>query len=186
MSGKKSSRDDYLDMSRPAGFGRISQLFGGRWRTARTWVGIVFSLAVGLAVLVVGSVTIGPAVSAAEGHGTHGYFTARFVACHRRSGCEWKGDFARSRGGPATRTDLEYKGHLPSNVHDGLAVPAIDTGAPYEVFQPGNWTGWLSALGLILLGLVWVLVTVVVAMIRATGRAPFLANWQPGRRDGPG
>lgn len=80
--------------------------------------------------------------------------------------CHWKGDFVRRRGGPAVRSDVEFKGHLPADIQPGEVVPAVDTGAPFEVFQPGNRAVWLGALGLTILGGIWVLATAGVIAMR--------------------
>jgi hypothetical protein len=159
MSRNKPSRDHTSDLPSPVGPARFSAFFRGRWRAVRAPVGMGFSFAIGMALLLGGALNIGPAISAAEGHGTHGYYIARDYYCTGRhsSYCQWKGDFATRPGGPAVRTDVEFKGHLPAGIHAGEVVPAVDAGSPFEVFQPGNRAAWLGALALIVLGGIWVL-----------------------------
>jgi hypothetical protein len=176
MSRNKASREHTFDRPSPTGPARFSAFFRSRWRAVRAPVRLGFSLVIGVVVLLVGAFTLGPAISAAEGHGTHGYYIARSFVCegYRAGSCHWKGDFARTRGGPAVRTDVEFKGHLPADLQPGEVVPAVDTGAPFEVFQPGNRAIWLGALGLTILGGIWILATAgVIAMRFRPGGWPF-------------
>jgi hypothetical protein len=68
------------------------------------------------------------------------------------------------------RSDVAYEGHLPSGIHDGEIVPAVDTGAPSEVFQPGNRTAWLGTLALTVLGAIWVLASAGAVVMRVRSR----------------
>jgi len=53
----------------------------------------------------------------------------------------------------------------------------VDTGAPYEVFQPGNRYSWLFALALTVFGGLLVLATAGLIVIRfKSGSWPFLAS----------
>jgi len=86
------------------------------------------------------SIDIGPAVSAARGHGTRGFFVARTERCGR-NGCSWSGLF-RLPGGQVTRRGVNFFGS-ESGMHAGSVVPALDTGDVSGVF-PGTATraGW--------------------------------------------
>ena len=116
-------------------------LFG--WRSAG---GRVFT---GVFMIMIGAVSIGPAVSAAEGHGTKGYFVAQFQRCGRH-GCSWSGDF-RLPGGQVTRTGVGLDGS-DSNMRVGAVVPALDTGDTSDVFPRHGSMRWLLDLGLLIAG----------------------------------
>jgi len=177
MSRSKTSRDHTSGLSGPTGPARFSAFFRSRWQAVRVPVSVGLCLVFGVLILLAGALNLGPAVSAAEGHGTHGYYIARNFVCvdgYRTHTCEWKGDFVSRPGGPALRSYVEFKGHLPSNIHEGEAVPAVDTGAPSEVFQPGNLYSWFFALALTVFGGLFVLATAALIVIRfKSGSWPF-------------
>jgi len=180
MSRNETSRGHASGLSSPAGPARFSAFFRDRWRAARVPVSVGLCMVFGVLILLGGALNLGPSISAAQGHGTHGYYTARRFTCfdgYRSHYCEWKGDFASKPGGPARRTDVEFKGHLPANIHEGEAVPAVDTGAPSEVFEPGNRYSWLFALALTVFGGLFVLATAGLIVMRFKwGSWPFPVN----------
>ncbi len=128
------------------GFGSRRRLPGPAARAIRLVVGI------GLVVLM--GVSLGPAVSAAEGHGTRGYFVAQAESCGRH-GCSWSGLF-RLPGGQVTRTGVTFDGSYPG-MHIGSVVPALDSGDFSNVFPRHGSDSWLfdlaeGVLGICLIG----------------------------------
>jgi hypothetical protein len=87
---------------------------------------------------------LGPAVSAAEGHGIRGYFVAR-------SGCgscgEWHGVFELPDG-KVIKADADFAGRDPG-MAVGSRVPALDTGAVHSVFPRHGANEWQLAAGLV-------------------------------------
>jgi hypothetical protein len=97
-------------------------------------------LAVGVVLVLVMSLSIGPAISAAQGHGTRGYFVAQTENCGRHS-CTWRGQF-RLPDGQVTRGGVSFDGSYPS-MHAGSMVPALDTGDFSNVFPRHGSVSWL-------------------------------------------
>lgn len=97
----------------------------------------------GIGLLVHAGIIVGPAVSAAEGHGTRGYFVAQTLSCSRR-GCTWIGQFGLP-GGQVTRSGVTFDGS-ESGMHAGSVVPALDTGDLTGVFPRHGDDKWLQAL----------------------------------------
>jgi hypothetical protein len=131
---------------------------------------IAFAFLVAILGLVVGTIRMGPAISAAESHGTRGYFVAQYQTCTRNS-CSWKGDFELSDGA-VTRSHIWFYGSAPA-MTAGTTVPAVDTGDPFGVYQPHS-SQWLLALGPLLLGVGFLLVAAQWARARwsASGAGP--------------
>jgi hypothetical protein len=107
----------------------------------------------GIVLLVHASIIVGPAVSAAEGHGTSGYFVAQTQSCGRH-GCTWIGQF-RLPGGQITRSGVTFDGD-ESGMRAGSVVPALDSGDLTGVFPRHGDDSWLLALaeGVIGIGVV--------------------------------
>ena len=103
--------------------------------------GPVARLVFGIVLLVVAGVGIGPAVSAARGHGVRGYFVAQAENCGRH-GCSWSGLFTLP-GGQVTRSGVDFFGD-ESGMHAGSTVPALDSGALTGVFPRHGNDGWLE------------------------------------------
>jgi hypothetical protein len=87
---------------------------------------------------------LGPAVSAAQGHGIRGYFVAE-------SGCgscgEWHGVFELADG-KVIKTDADFAGRDPG-MAVGSTVPALDTGAVHNVFPRHGANEWELVAGLL-------------------------------------
>jgi hypothetical protein len=87
---------------------------------------------------------LGPAISAAEGHGIHGYFVAK-------SGCstcgEWHGVFELPDG-QVIKTNASFAGRYP-RMAVGSRVPALDTGAVHNVYPRHGANVWQLAAGLL-------------------------------------
>jgi hypothetical protein len=130
-----------LDRQRPGGppsaFSRVT--------------GIFVALAAGTFLLAKGGPEIGPAVSAAQGDGIHGFFVARSQNCSSwPDACTWSGDF-RLTNGTITRTTVEFVGSDPG-IRAGSAVRAIDTGNPSSVYLVNGSGQWLGPAGELTLG----------------------------------
>lgn len=110
------------------------------------WVIIPFGTA---AFVIAGGVEIGPALAAAEGHGTLGYFVAETENCSKY-GCGWTGTFV-TLGNQATRLNVDFSGPHGA-FYRGDRVPAIDTGGPDGVFARHGSAGWVGDLALIIVG----------------------------------
>lgn len=96
-----------------------------------------------------GAREIGPAREAASGHGTHGFFVAEVDHCDNRSVCYWTGNFALPDG-LVTRRNVTL---FPSgNMYSGEKIPALDTGAPRDVFARSGSTAWIEDLVYIIVG----------------------------------
>jgi hypothetical protein len=97
-------------------------------------------LVVGAVVFLVAVIGLGPAISAAEGHGTRGNFVAQTYDCHRS--CHWKGKFELPDG-QITRLSVEYSGD-ETGMHAGTKVRALDTGDLTTVFAGHGSTTWVA------------------------------------------
>ncbi|MFJ3305363.1 hypothetical protein ACIPSA_20010 [Streptomyces sp. NPDC086549] len=95
-------------------------------------------------------VSLGPALSARDGHGRPGRWTATNIRCNKR-GCDEVGTFL-SADGSDRRTRIKMAGR--QDLATGQAVPAVDAGGD-EVYPPGGggfW--WHDLMGVIAAGLV--------------------------------
>jgi hypothetical protein len=109
----------------------------------------VFSPVFGVLFLIVGAVEIGPAVTAAQGHGAAGYFVAEAEHCGK-GGCSWTGDFV-GRDNRVTRQNVGFMG--PHGVlYRGDRLAALDTGAPGAVYARHGSRDWLGDLALLVAG----------------------------------
>jgi hypothetical protein len=123
--------------------------FGSRRRLPGP-VARVIRLVVGIALVVFMGVRIGPAISAAEGHGARGYFVAQAESCGRH-GCSWSGLF-RLPGGQVSRSDVTFDGSHPG-MHIGSVVPALDSGDFSDVFPRHGGDSWLFDLAAGVIGI---------------------------------
>jgi hypothetical protein len=163
----------------PGGLKAFSQSLSraGRRSRSRTSTKVVLLLIPVLAVVAIvgGSTDIGPAVKAARGIGTHGYFVARTETCHRGS-CNWTGDF-RTAGGAVTRTGIKFDGGQ-SGMRAGSAVPALDSGGHSAVFPPTGSHEWIADLAALLGGTavlaawIWIVPARAIRRRRAGHRMP--------------
>jgi hypothetical protein len=93
---------------------------------------------------------IGPAISAARGDGTPGWFTDAGLQCIRRLGCSWVGTFV-SKSGHQVIPGVDYDGSLPASTLPGARTPAIYPGGLHAVFPPHGSYYWIPAILLMLL-----------------------------------
>ncbi len=87
---------------------------------------------------------IGPAISAARGDGTPGWFTNTNLQCMRRAGCSWVGTFV-SKSGHQVVPGVAYDGSLPAGTPPGERIPAIYPGL-HAVFPPHGSYYWIPAI----------------------------------------
>ena len=110
-------------------------------------------------------------ISLAEGHGTHGTFTAgRYTTAHhgQRS---WTGTFTPQGNGPVVK-DVPYNGGLPDATVRGTKVSAVYAGG--QAYAPGS-KQWVLDLVLFAAGVLVFLVwcwRVPVAYLRRSGSVP--------------
>lgn len=97
----------------------------------------------------------GPTLAAYLGHGQHGTFTARTMACPR---CLWYGDFVTGSGRLEHHFLLADGGTVTGK---GDAVPAIDVGKPGMVYPSSGAAVLYPTIALLLLetgGAIYVLI----------------------------
>lgn len=139
--------------------------WGNRWGTqVVTTVALVLFLGIGVACLLQGLAGVRPALRAAEGAGTAGFFVPRSEACGKS--CTWYGDF-RLPDGLVTLRNVTLA-DAGAAVAVGVPVSARDTGGNGTVYprhDPSGWAGpmiefvmgvLISALFLILVAGQWV------------------------------
>lgn len=149
------------------------------WGRGRIW--IVLGPAFAVSIVVWGAIGIGPAVSAAMGHGTRGYFVAQRPNCGK-GGCTWSGQF-RLPDGEITRHGTQLLASDPG-MTAGAVVPALDTGDPFEVFPRDGSRQWLQPSLFLLFGIgllaMWTWTVPRGAIRRRRAGRP--ARGRPGRR----
>jgi hypothetical protein len=101
------------------------------------------------AIIVAGAIGLGPALAAAEGHGTTGYFVAEFQNCNK-SDCGWSGNFMTSDG-QVTRLNVGFQGPH-GTLHAGDRLAALDTGDPSGVYARHGSRDWIGDLAAIVVG----------------------------------
>jgi hypothetical protein len=99
--------------------------------------------------VVTGANRFGPALAAAEGHGTPGYFVATTENCSK-DGCSWAGHFMTADGRIILR-DVGLKGPQ-GPMYPGDRIAALDTGADGAVFARHGERNWMADLALIVAG----------------------------------
>ena len=143
MGGTGVFNSDWDDRHNIARNESIRRDFTQRSRGGRKPPGPLLWLAFGVAILVASAIGFGPSISAAEGHGTRGYFVARTQTCDR-GGCSWGGQF-RLPGGKVTRSGVGFSGN-ESGMRAGTVVPALDAGDRHVVFARHGDLTWLGDL----------------------------------------
>lgn len=123
--------------------------FGSRRRPSGPGTSVIMYV-IGIALVVFMGVHIGPAVSAAQGHGTRGYFVAQAENCGRH-GCTWSGQF-RLPDGQVTRSNVTFDGSYPG-MHAGSVVPALDTGDFSAVFPRHGADSWITDVAVMTFGI---------------------------------
>jgi hypothetical protein len=163
----------------------------GQRRVPSLWASLVVAallILFGTGTLYQAVTRLGPAVQAAHGGRTAGYFIPQRETTGR--GAAWYGEF-RLPDGDVTRRDVGIQDLPVSAVHAGVPVAARDTGDPAGVYprdDPGAWhypadvavmTGWFYG---------WALVLVIRAAARRRGwsrRAPDHRAGDPPPAAGP-
>jgi hypothetical protein len=100
--------------------------------------------------IITSAIGIGPAVAAAQGHGTQGYFVPMWRTCGH-AGCSWGGDFTLP-GGQITRVGVNLD-NPQGKILPNVAVPALDTGELGTVFSPHGSRLWIMMLTLLIGGI---------------------------------
>jgi hypothetical protein len=125
-------------------------------------LGVIVLIAFGTLFMSMGVTEIGPALRAAHGGGTVGYF----IPGQKPGGkAEWFGDF-RLPDGTVTRRHTRIADLSKDTLHTGVPVAARDTGDPDSVFprdDQGAWHGPTS----VIVGAVWCLGWALTVIIRA-------------------
>lgn len=99
--------------------------------------------------LLAGAIQLGPALAAAGGHGTAGYFVAEVENCSKY-GCGWTGNFV-APDGRVTLRNVGFMGpHSPLYRGDRLA--ALDTGDAANVYARQGSRNWIADLAFIVIG----------------------------------
>ena len=111
--------------------------------------GIVLAGALAAMAIVAVAFAIGPAISAARGNGTPGWFTDAYQQCMRRLGCSWVGTFV-SKSGHEVIPGVSYDGSLPAGTPPAARIPAIYPGL-HAVFPPHGSYYWIPDILLMLL-----------------------------------
>ncbi len=112
--------------------------------------GIVLAGTLAAMAIVAVAFAVGPAISAARGGGTPGWFINAYQQCLRRMGCSWVGTFV-SRSGHQVVPRVDYDGSLPAGTPPGARIPAIYPGGLHAVFPPHGSYYWIPAILLMLL-----------------------------------
>jgi hypothetical protein len=120
-----------------------------RWHSRFRHDVIVLTGTLAAMAIVAAGFAIGPAISAARGDGTPGWFTDASQQCFRRAGCSWVGTFV-SKNGHQVVPGVDYDGTLPPSTSPGERIPAIYPGS-HAVFAPHGSYYWIPALLLMLL-----------------------------------
>jgi hypothetical protein len=147
------------DQLSQAQFEASRQLGQARWRHAkpprrrtdpRAWVlKWVFIPLGAAALLIAGAVQFGPALAAARGHGTTGYFVAEVEHCGR-GGCGWTGEFVVPDG-RVTLQNVSFLGPH-GTLYRGDWLEAMDAGNPGAVYARHGSRDWLADLAMIIVG----------------------------------
>lgn len=111
--------------------------------------GIVLAGALAAMAIVAVAFALGPAISAARGHGIPGWFTDANEQCMRRLGCSWVGTFV-SKSGNQVVPGVDYNGSLPAGTQPSQRIPAIYPGL-HAVFPLHGSYYWIPAILLMLL-----------------------------------
>jgi hypothetical protein len=122
--------------------------------TVGSQIGIAFIalmiVAVAGAAIVYGVVELGPAIRAALGDGTRGWFVAQQVPGCQNPGCHWGGLF-ESLDQHVILRNVSYA-DADHAMRLGSVVPALFTGGDM-VYAPGGSTGWLEPAVFLLIGI---------------------------------
>lgn len=135
---------------------------------------IIFPVATAL-VLLVGATQLGPALAAAEGHGTAGYFVAGAEKCYQGR-CGWTGNFV-APDGRVTRRNVGFRGPHRS-LYPGVRLAALDTGDAADVYARHGSRDWMADLALVVVG--------VIGFGLWAWRVPYRTARRRARRDGFG
>jgi hypothetical protein len=117
---------------------------------SRRPAGPVARLAAAVALVLFMAARFGPAISAADRHGTRGYFVARSESCARQDRT-WSGR-CRLPDGKVTRQDVSIDG-AHRGMLAGSTVPALDAADFADVFRRHGSYQWLEDLAIAVSGI---------------------------------
>jgi hypothetical protein len=119
------------------------------------------------------AIDFGPALAAAEGHGTAGYFVAETERCAADT-CSWAGDFV-TPDGRVTLRNVHFSGHQ-GTLYQGARLAALYTGSRSEVYARNGSRRWIGDLAGLVLG--------AIGLGMWAWRVPYRALRRRARRDG--
>jgi hypothetical protein len=101
--------------------------------------------------ILVGAIQFGPALAAAEGHGTAGHFVAEVENCNNGR-CSWTGNFLAPDG----RVTIRNVGFMGPHgtLYRGDRLAALDTGDPAGVYARHGSRDWIADLASIVVGVI--------------------------------
>lgn len=111
---------------------------------------LIFPVAAAL-VLLVGASQFGPALAAAGGHGTAGYFVAEAENCDKGR-CGWTGNFV-APDGQVTLRNVGFMGPH-GTLYRGARLAALDSGDADEVYARHGSRDWMADLAFIVVGVI--------------------------------
>ena len=111
---------------------------------------IVFPAAA-IFMLVAGTIQFGPALGAAQGHGTAGYFVAETENCSK-DGCNWTGNFV-APDGQVTLRNVGFIGPH-GTLYRGARLAALETGDTAKVYAAHGSRDWMADLAGIVFGVI--------------------------------
>lgn len=135
-----------------------------------TWIGAIALIIFGSLPLYSAVAGLGPAIRAARGDGTAGYFTPQRETTGR--GATWYGEFRLPDGTVALR-NVSIEDLSVSQLQAGVPVAARDSGYSGNVFprdDPGAWHGPASVLIMACWFYAWALILFIRLGIRRAGR----------------
>ena len=156
----KKLRGDWKDI--PAADRLVLRATADARDTLRVEIGsallVTLIVAIAGAAIAYGVVELGPAIRAATGAGTRGWFVAHQMTCET-PGCHWGGSF-ESVGRHVILRNVGYADADPA-MRAGSVVPALFPGGGDLVYAPGSSAGWVEPAVFLLLGS-----AVIVALLR--------------------
>ena len=111
---------------------------------------IVFPAAA-IFMLVAGTIQFGPALGAAQGHATAGYFVAETENCSK-DGCNWTGNFV-APDGQVTLRNVGFIGPH-GTLYRGARLAALETGDTAKVYAAHGSRDWMADLAGIVFGVI--------------------------------
>lgn len=116
----------------------------------RQWVLKWLTLPVlGAVLILAGAIQFRPALAAAGGHGTAGYFVAEVEQC-TKGNCGWTGNFM-TPDGRVTLRNVSFMGPH-GTLYRGARLAALDTGDAASVYARHGSRNWIADLAMMVIG----------------------------------